>query len=89
MEVVFQEQDAGVLGVIKHDQINETFIPSFKPNSHDMFYKCTFLSRPSILNWKVEDLLVDGNKAVISLSEAGLPRKISNNKSPSSAHPTG
>jgi len=70
MEVVFQEQDAGVLGVIKHDQINETFIPSFKPNSHDMFYKCTFSSRPSILNWKVEELIVDGDKAIISLSEA-------------------
>lgn len=70
MEVVFQEQGANVLGVIKHDQINETFIPSFKPNSHDMFYKCTFSSRPSILNWKVENLHVVGNKAIISLSEA-------------------
>ena len=68
MEVIFTDAENNELGRIKHSEFVETLIPSFRQNTHDMFLKHIFASKPTVKNWLIEDLKIEDSSAIIFLS---------------------
>lgn len=76
MKIIFEDSDRTELGHIKHENLVETLIPAFEPDTHDMFLKHVFSSKKHVTNWQITNLLIDANIATIQLKEAASTQSL-------------
>lgn len=87
MKVIFNDTGGNQLGSAEYKDISEVLIPSYG-GSYNYYVKNKFISNPAVETWKLIDLNVTHNQAILTLEEVtGAPDSVqkffqSQNKSP-------